>query len=45
MLTAVYVIHTGYEAAEPVAAIGSIAYAVSFVLFAIAAWPAVMRPA
>jgi cbb3-type cytochrome oxidase subunit 1 len=45
MLGAVYLIYSGYPELEPFAAAGSIAYAASFALFALAAWPAITRPA
>jgi cbb3-type cytochrome oxidase subunit 1 len=45
MLGAVYLIYSGHPEVEPWAAGGSMAYAASFVLFALAAWPAITRPA
>jgi len=39
LFVAVYLVHTGNSAADPVAAVSAIAYAISFAAFACAAWP------
>jgi hypothetical protein len=48
LFVGVYLVTTGNSAVEPLAATSAIAYAISFVAFAWAAWPALMpsvRPA
>jgi len=42
LFVAVYLVHTGNSAFEPLAAISAIAYAISFAAFAFAAWPVLM---
>ena len=43
LFVAVYLTVTGTSAVEPLAAMSAIAYALSFVAFAWAAWPAIMQ--